>query len=142
MFVITWARLAVFSTSLALTMHFGGGVAELAKVAAASTAVVMVACLLYLPRVLEVVALRLFLEVGRVFTIGLVMFVVIRALHWSDAPLRLLSLVLDSLAGIVVYVTLIGLTWHLAGRPDGPERRIMDLVRRRLQLSGAKGGVK
>jgi hypothetical protein len=117
-------------------------VADLAMIAAVSTAVVMVACLFYLPRVLDVNALRLLLEVGRVFTIGLVMFIVIRALHWSDAPFRLLSLLLDSLVGVVTYMTLIGLTWHLAGRPDGPERRIMDLVRRRLRVSVEKGGAK
>ncbi len=142
MFVITWARLAVFSISIALTMYFGGDVADLAIAAAASTAAVMVACLFYLPRVLDVNALRLLLEVGRVFTIGLVMFTVIRALHWSDAPSRLLSLFMDSVVGVVVYVSLIGLTWHLAGRPDGPERRIMNLARRHLRLFGAKGGVK
>jgi O-antigen/teichoic acid export membrane protein len=140
MFVITWARLAVFSISIALTMYFGGDVADLAIAAAASTAAVMVACLFYLPRVLDVNALRLLLEVGRVFTIGLVMFTVIRALHWSDAPIRLLSLFMDSVVGVVVYVSLIGLTWHLAGRPDGPERRIMNLARRHLRGSGAKGG--
>lgn len=139
MFVITWARLAVFAGSLALTIKLGGGVVDLAMVAAMSTAAVMVASLFYLPRVLDVSALGMLLEVGRVFSIGLVMFVVVRALHWSHAPFRLLSLLLDSLVAAAVYLTLIGLTWRLAGRPDGPERRVVDLVRRRLRASGAKG---
>lgn len=142
MFVITWARLAVFSGSLVVTMQLGGDVVDLAMVAALSTAAVMIACLFYLPRVLDVSALGMLLEIGRVFAIGLVMFIVIRALHWSHAPFRLLSLLLDSAVGAAVYVTLVGLTWHLAGRPDGPERRIVDLMRRRLQASGAKGGAR
>lgn len=142
MFVITWARLAVFAGSLALTIKLGGGVVDLAMVAAMSTAAVMVACLFYLPRVLDVSAPGMLLEVGRVFIIGLVMFAVVRALHWSHAPFRLVSLLMDSLVGAAVYLTLIGLTWRLAGQPDGPERRVVDLVRRRLRAFGAKGAAR
>ena len=139
MFVITWARLAVFSASLALTIKLGGGVVDLALAAAISTAAVMFASLFYLPRVLDVSALGMLLEVGRVMAIGLVMFVVIRTLHWSHAPFRLLSLVLDSLVGAAVYLSLVMLTWRLTGRPDGPEQRAIDLVRRRLRAARAKG---
>jgi hypothetical protein len=132
-FVITWARLALLSGALLLIMKLGGGVRELAMVAALATAITTVGCVLYLPRVLDVSAFRLLAELGRAFGIGAIMFLGVRACHWSGAPFRLVSLTLDSLLAALIYVSLVMVTWHYAGRPDGPEKRALQLVKRRSQ---------
>jgi len=90
--------------------------------------VITLACALYLPRILPISAVRLLREVLSNFFIGLIMFIVVRSLHLEQIEWRVVRLLMDVGVGATVFVTLLGMEWNLAGRPDGPEKRILNLI--------------
>jgi hypothetical protein len=86
-----------------------------------------------LPRVLAVSAGRILMEILRVFLTAVVMFLSVRLLHSYEIQWRLVTLMIDAATGAVVFGTVLYLSWLAAGRPDGPERRLVDLASRKLR---------
>jgi lipopolysaccharide exporter len=133
MFTVNWLRLAVLTASVLAAAPFGGMVA-IAAAATVSTALVTVGWLLYLPRVLPLLrAGRILAELGRVFLIALLTFVAVRWLHATHIESRWLTLVIDTATGSAIFATLSAARWLAAGRPDGPEKRMLDLIRNKLR---------
>lgn len=130
-FVITWARLLVFAASV-LTAAMLGNVVDIAMATALSTAAFTVGCLFYLPKALPVPVTRLLLEIFRVFLTALVMFAAVRTLHSQTIPSHLTTLAIDVVTGASVFTVILGLSWIAAGRPDGPEKRVIKLISDRL----------
>ncbi len=125
-FIITWARLAVFGSSLLVAASVGG-VVDIAMAAALSTAAFTVGCLLYLPKVLPVSAGRILLQVFQLFLTGLVMFATVKFLHSTTIQTHVVTLAIDVATGAVVFGAILWASWVAAGRPDGPEKRLVRL---------------
>lgn len=133
MFTVNWLRLVVLTASVLAAAPLGGMV-TIAAAATVSTALVTVGWLLYLPRVLPLLsARRILAELGRVFLTALLTFVAVRWLHSVRIESHWLTLLIDTATGVAIFGTLIGASWWAAGRPDGPEKRILALVQARLR---------
>lgn len=136
-FVINWARLTVFGSSLLVAASVGT-VLDIAMTAALSTAAFTVACLLYLPKVLPVSATRILLEFFRVFFCALVMFAAVKTLHSEVIQSHFVTLMIDAATGAAVFSITLGLTWIAAGRPDGPEKRVFDILSSKMHMLGIR----
>jgi lipopolysaccharide exporter len=133
MFFITWSRLLLFAASVVVAARFGG-VQGVAVATALATAGLTLACMLYLPRVLKVSTGRILLEMFSVFGAGLLMFVVVRLLHSDRIASPAVTLAIDALTGAIVFAAALSVSWVLAGRPDGLEKRIWGMMSNRVRL--------
>jgi O-antigen/teichoic acid export membrane protein len=133
MLVFNWMRLGIFTAAVVAAAYVGGAV-EIAMAAAASTAAITLGWLLYQPRVVPVRAGRMLMETARILAAAAVAFAAVRFLHDPDVGPRPLRLLMDLTVGGAVFVALVGLSWLAAGRPDGPERRFIGLLSRKLGL--------
>ena len=131
-FMANVLKLAVIAASVLTAAHFGG-VLEIAMAAALAMAAITLASVFILPRMLTVSAGRILMEIFRVFLTALVMFLAVRLLHSYEIKWRLVTLLIDTATGVVVFGTVLYLSWLAAGRPDGPERRLVDLASRKLR---------
>lgn len=68
---------------------------------------------------------------------SLAMMAAVKALHDPTISWRLLSLTHDALVGFLVYTALLILLWLAAGRPEGPERTILAMLRQRFRRAPA-----
>jgi hypothetical protein len=132
MFFTNWAKLAVFSSSVLLAAQ-SGDVMNVAIAAALSTAGFTVGFMFYLPRMLSVSAARILLEMCPMFLAGLVMFLFVKLMHPYEIQSHFVTLIIDASIGAAVFISLLGFSWMAAGRPDGPEKRILGLVSRYLR---------
>lgn len=133
MFTVNWLRLAVLTASVLAAAQFGGMV-MIAAAATVSTALVTVGWLLYLPRVLPLLSAgRILAELGRVFLTALLTFIAVRWLHSMRIEAHWLTLLIDTATGLAIFGALMGASWWAAGRPDGPEKRIVALVQARMR---------
>lgn len=138
MFFFNWTRLALYAASVLVAAKFGG-VIEIATATALSTAAITVGWLLYLPRVLPVSAARMLIEMARVLSGALIAFVAVRLLHATHIGSHALTLLIDLATGGAIFVAIIGLSWLAAGRPDGPESRLIGLLSRKSGWAATSG---
>jgi hypothetical protein len=130
---MTWARLAVFGASV-LAAASVGSIVDVAMAAALSTAGFTVGCLFYLPKVLPVSATRILLEFFRIFITALVMFATVRVLHSHEIQSHFVTLPIDVATGAAVFSVILYLSWIAAGRPDGPEKRLVSILSDKLRI--------
>jgi O-antigen/teichoic acid export membrane protein len=138
MLLFNWVRLAIFTAAVIVAAHLGT-VVDIAMAAALSTAIVTLAWLIYLPRVVPVPASRILVESARVLIAAGAALAAVRLLHDPAMSLRPLRLLMDLSVGASVFLALIALSWLAAGRPDGPERRLVGLLSRKLAGTPIRG---
>jgi len=131
-FVITWARLILFGGSVLLAASIGT-VVDIAMAATLSTAAIVVACVFYLPTALPVSGWRILLQLLRLFLTSLLMYVAVRYLHSTEIGPHWVTLIIDSATGAAIFSSILYLSWIAAGRPDGPEKRLLQLASDRLR---------
>jgi O-antigen/teichoic acid export membrane protein len=127
MSLINAIKLAILAAVLFVAAHHG----DLVTIAIAVTVaqvVITVGCVLYLPRIIPISFASLATEIVWNLLIGLIMFAAISALHMDQIEWRIARLLIHAAIGCVIFTTLLGLRWVLAGRPDGPEKRIWGLI--------------
>jgi O-antigen/teichoic acid export membrane protein len=130
--LVTWLELLAIVGSTLVGGYLGGlvGIAAAKVVLACGMAIVWYGlarsrCQVPLGAVLSTFARPALATLGMV---GVV--VAVSSVAGGPAPLRLL--LLKSLLGVLSYVALLAVTWHLWCRPDGPERAVVDLLARLL----------
>ena len=131
-FVIAWARLALFGASVVIAASVGT-IIDIAMAAALSTAVFTLACLFYLPKVLPISVTRILVEIFRVFVAALTMFVAVRALHNDGIGSHLITLAIDVATGAMIFLAILYASWQAAGRPNGPEKHVVELLSGKLR---------
>ena len=127
MFFISWAKFCVFASSILVAAQTGD-VENIAMAAALSIGAFTVGYVFYMPRLLPVGGTRMFLEILRIFAAGVAMFLIVRLTHYDAAPSHAISLLLDAGVGSVVFLSIVYLFWLNSGKPDGPERRVLQLL--------------
>jgi lipopolysaccharide exporter len=127
MFVVSWAKLTVFGASVLVAAQTGDPV-NIAMAAALSIAAFTIGYVFYLPRLIPVSATRVLMEILRVLLAGLVMFGVVRLVHSGSGLSHFINLLLEVSVGAAVFVSILYVAWLGAGKPDGPERRVLQLL--------------
>jgi lipopolysaccharide exporter len=130
--VLSWLRLGITVPMLLLGVHHGG-VLGLAQ----ATIVAPLVCLplIYL-ETRRAVILPLSALAGllwRPVVSALVMYVAIKALHPQGLQWAALRLACDVAVGAAAYTGTTLVLWLTSGRPDGAERIVINLLRRRLR---------
>ncbi len=134
MLVLNWLRLALYAGATAWAAQHGG-VVEIAIAAAIATGAMVVPGTIYTMRKLDASVFAALADVARYLAAGTVMYVTIRAAHVDAITFRPFTLALDVMVGAFVMTGLVYAFWVAGGRPDGPERHILDRVSARLRRS-------
>ncbi|MEQ9638589.1 MAG: lipopolysaccharide biosynthesis protein [Alphaproteobacteria bacterium] len=121
------AEVAVFVP----TVIWAGSVGGVEAVAIARLCVVAVSlpCFLFMStRVAPVSVLALAGAVVRPLFASAAMYVGVRWVHAEGIDIAILRLLLDIVAGVVIYAGVLSVLWLLAGRPDGAERLLLSRI--------------
>ena len=137
MLMINWAKLVIFVISILLAARTGNPV-NIAMAAALSTAAVTLACAFYLPRVLPVSTGRLVLDMLTILLAAVAMLLVVKLFHPTEIRGPFLTLLIDASIGGVVFMTIVGVAWIAAGRPDGLEGRLVRMIRSQIRIYGRR----
>jgi O-antigen/teichoic acid export membrane protein len=132
MFRLTWLRLIVYSAAVALAGYFGE-VIDVARAAMASTALLTVGCMLLMPRILPVSLGTLMGLLARTVMVAAAMYIAITLLHPAWIPLRAARLAFDVAVGASVFSALTAAFWFARGRPDGVEKKLVEMIGQRLR---------
>ena len=130
-----WLQLAVLAPALV----YSGMVAGVVGVAAAKTlvmALMLQVFLLWIARTEEISFTRLLGAITPAWVAGAAMYwVVLHAAEVLQGQLLWLRLGGEIATGACVYLGLVLVLWRLRGAPDGPEREVVERVRRLLARS-------
>jgi O-antigen/teichoic acid export membrane protein len=133
MFKLTWLRLIVFSASLVLAGTYGQ-VLDIAKAAALSTALLMLGCLMLMPRILPQLSVwALLRSLLGALTAATLMYWAVDLLHMQAIPFRIVRLAMDVTVGATVFSSLTLVLWVARGKPDGIESKVIELVAGRVR---------
>ncbi|MDP9412751.1 MAG: oligosaccharide flippase family protein [Pseudomonadota bacterium] len=121
--------MVVITGTVAISGHGARAVAVGALVA---TTVLLAAGIILLARKAETGVLRLLMSVARPFVAATLMMLVLRGFDTGNiGPLAVLAI--KALAGAALFALAVGALWVGQGRPDGAEKVIFTLVKRRSQ---------
>jgi len=126
-----WVNLAIMVPCV-LAGSWLGGVQGVVVTITLSAVVALPLMAYLLTTALPVTFLQLATSVWPSVVAGLLMVAGILLLTKGVADARAAQLVLDVVVGAALYGTTLVCLWWLRGRPDGVERAVMDLLRRRL----------
>lgn len=125
MLFLNWFRLAVFAGAAAWASQHTG-VVGIAMAAALATGAMVLPAAMYTMHKLGAPVLSTLADIVKYLVAGCIMYAAIRAAHADGLPFRALSIAWDVAVGTVVMSSLVYAFWVASGRPDGPERRILD----------------
>lgn len=98
--------------------------------ALAASLVMFLTYAIVLARAAGVRPLAVLAHVLRPAVAALLMFLAVSRIFDPDSGSAVLDLIASVSAGVVIYPVALLLIWHVFGRPDGPEREMVDIIRR------------
>jgi lipopolysaccharide exporter len=132
MFKLTWLRLIAFSAAVALAGYYGEAI-DVARAALASTALLTLGCMLLMPRILPLSVGDLLRPLVRTVVVAAAMYGAVVLLHPAWLPLRAVRLAVDAAVGGAVFSGLTAALWVARGKPDGIEKKLVELAGKRLR---------
>ena len=131
--VLAWLRLGITVPILLIGLNLEG-VLGLAKATIAAPLVCLPVIYLETRRAVILPLSALAGLLWRPITAALVMYVTVKALHQVSLQWPIIRLAWDIAVGAAAYTATTLLLWLASGRPDGAERIVMRLLRKRVRF--------
>lgn len=129
---LNWLRLVLFSGATYWASGHGG-VVEIAKAAAASTAIMAIPSAIYVMHKLGASSIVALFDMTKYLCAGVATYFTIGLLHLGGIGFRPITLASDIVVGACVMTALVYGFWALDGKPSGPESRVLDMINSRLR---------
>lgn len=129
--LVYWGRLLLFGAGIGVAATWGS-ITDIAIAATLTTAVAVVAVLLYIATLLPVTATRLLRTLLQCGLAAAAAFAAVRGLGPGEHLPVLLRLAADLAIYVAVLLPLLALLWIADGRPDGIERRVQKALAKRF----------
>jgi hypothetical protein len=133
--ILAWLRLGLTLPILLLGLTLDG-VIGLAKASIAAPLICLPVIYLETRRAVILPLPALIGLLWRPITAALIMYITIKALHPAGVDWAILRLARDIAVGVAAYTATTLVLWLACGRPDGAERMLIQLLRKRSRIFG------
>lgn len=136
--LLTWLNLVLLVPSMVLAA-MSGSLVTIAMVRAFVAIAYAPVLFYYVTRITSVTGRQIVGTLWRPLIAALVMTAAVRLAHPRWIGVHVVSLAWDVAFGGIVFLTTLLVLWRVGGRPDGPERVLVDFARNRLRRKRSGG---